>query len=187
MYNHLLTKKEREKLKDPLISNFLNEEENYKKFLEFIESPSFEAKVVLDSAFKEYYKKVKVISYIDKLIHFFSIDLDKKKNRYQANHRLILDKPIRENDSMTMKDSLATTQPSVLNSCGFPLEELLEDLHLYKAWNSLSLKQRKIITLKYQYNLKDVDIADILSDTKQVISYNHKKAIKILRSSVQNK
>ena len=182
----MLTKIKREKLKDPLISNFLKEEENHKKYLEFIEFPSYETKNALDSSFKEYYKKVKVISYIDKLIHFFSIDLDKKKNRYQANHMLILDKPVRENDSMTMKDSLAATQPSVLNSCEFPLEELFEDLHLYKDWNSLPLKQRKIITLKYQYNLKDVDIADILSETKQVISYNHKKAIKTLRSAVHN-
>lgn len=85
-----------------------------------------------------------------------------------------------------MKDNVESQQHAVLYSCRFPLEELLEDLNLYKAWSTLSDKQKKVLTLKYQYNLKDVEIANILSETKQVISYNHNKAINILRRSVKD-
>lgn len=185
-YSYLFTNQEKEKLKEPIVSNFLKDNDNYQKFKAFIESPNHETKNALDSAFKSYYKKIKVITYIDKLIHYFSMDLDKKRNKHHVNHQLILDKPIGENGSMTMKDNITTNQSSILNTCRFPLEELLEDLHLYEAWQSLSDKQKEILTLKYQYDLKDVEVANIVSVSKQVISYNHNKALKILRRSVKN-
>jgi len=184
--NYSFTQKGKEKLKEPIVSNFLKDEDNYQKFLAFIESPNHETKNALDFAFKSYYKRVKVIAYIDKLIHYFSMDLDKKRNKYHADHQLILDKPIGENGSMTIKDNLTTNYSPVLNACRFHLEELLEDLNLYEAWQTLSDKQKKILTLKYQYNLRDVDIANILSETKQVVSYNHNRAIQILRRSVKD-
>lgn len=184
--NYSFSNEEKEKLRDPLVSNFLSEESNHKKFLDFIESPSHETKEALDSAFKAYYKEVKVISYINKLIYFYSIDLDKRKNKYNANNMLILDKPLGDDGSLTMKDNLPSHLPIELNSMRFPLEELLENLDLYQAYNSLSLKQKKILRLKYQYDMQDVEIAASLSETKQVISYNHKKAIEILRRAVKN-
>lgn|GEM_PF-2683371 len=185
-HSYSFTTQEKERLKEPIVSNFLKDDENYQKFTAFIESPIHETKNALDSAFKTYYKWVKVIAYIDKLIHYYSMDLDKKRNKHHANHQLILDKPIGDNGSMTMKNNLASNQHPVLHSCQFPLEELLENLNLYKAWKTLSDKQKKILTLKYQYSLKDVELADILSETKQVISYNHNKAIKILRHSLKD-
>lgn len=184
--NYLFSDQERENLEDPLVANFLNDESNYEKFLAFIESPNPETKTTLDSAFKSYYKNVKVTSYINKLIHFFSIDLDKKKNKYNANNMLILDRPIGEDGNITLKENLPSRLPTELNSMRLPLEELLENLELYEAWTTLSLKQKKILRLKYQYNLKDVEIAATLSETKQVISYNHKKAIQILRDALKD-
>lgn len=181
--SYSFTLKEKAKLKEPIVENFLKIEANYQLFSAFIESPSPEIKNALDSAFKAYYKRVKVIAYIDKLIHYYSMDLDKKINKYNAKQQLILDKPISE--SGTMKDIVPSNQQPILYSFQLPLEELLEDLNLYKAWNSLSDKQKKVLTLKYQYNFKDIEIADILSETKQVISYNHNKAIKVLRQSVK--
>lgn len=185
-YSYLFTKKEQKKLKEPIVSNFLKEEENHQKFMAFIESPNYKTKHALDSAFKSYYKRIKVIAYVDKLIHYYSMDLDKKNNKYYANQPLILDKPISDDSNMTMKDNIASEQQTDLHSCRFHLEDLLEDLNLYKAWSTLSDKQKKVLTLKYQYNLKNVEIADMLSESKQVISYNHKKAIDILRRSVKD-
>ncbi|MBD1221521.1 sigma-70 family RNA polymerase sigma factor [Virgibacillus halodenitrificans] len=186
-HSYSFTDNEREKLKDPIVSNFLSDESNHKKLLAFIEAPNQKTKNALDDAFKSYYKRIKIITYIDRLIHFYSIDLDKKKNKYDRNHMLVLDKPIGEDSDMTWKDNITTNQPPILNSCRFSLEELLEDLHIYKAWATLSVKQKKILTLKYQYNLRDVEIADILSDTKQVVSYNHHKALKILKRAAKVK
>lgn len=186
--SYSFTTQEREKLKEPIVLNFLKVEANYQKFSAFIESPSPEIKNELDSAFKAYYKRAKVIAYIDKLIHYYSIDLDKRINKYRATQQLILDNPISENESgnTTMKDTLPSYEQPMLDSSQLPLEELFEDLNLYKAWNSLSDKQKRVLTLKYQYNLKDVEIADIICETKQVISYNHNKAIKVLRQSVKD-
>lgn len=77
-YSYLFTTQEQEKLKEPIVSNFLKDEDNHQLFMAFIESPTHETKDALDSAFKSYYKRVKVITYIDKLIHYYSMDLDKK-------------------------------------------------------------------------------------------------------------
>lgn len=185
-HSYLFNTKEKEKLNEPIVTNFLKEDDNSEKFKAFIESPSHESKNALDSAFKSYYKRVKIIAYINKLIHYYSVDLDKKINKYHANQQLILDKPISESGNTTMKDTVPFHQHPILYPSQLPLEELLEDLNLYKAWNSLSDKQKKVLTLKYQYNLKDIEIAETLSETKQVISYNHNKAIKILRRSIKD-
>ncbi|WP_405096980.1 hypothetical protein [Oceanobacillus sp. FSL H7-0719] len=184
--SYSFTIQEKEKLKEPIVSNFLKEEANHQKLKAFIESPNQETKHALDSAFRIYYKRVKVIAYIDKLIHYYSMDLDKRNNKHYANHQLILDKPIGEDGNTTLIDIIASEQHPALHPYRFSLEELLEDLNLYKAWNTLSDKQKEVLTLKYQYNLKDVDIAEVLSESKQVISYNHNKAIIILRRSVKD-
>lgn len=184
-HSYFFTKQEKTKLKEPIVLNFLKDEDNQRKFTAFMESQNHEARQALDSAFKAYYKRVKVIAYIDKLIHFYSMDLDKRNNKYHASQQLILDKPIGDDGSATLMDSLASEQQSLLSSCGFPLEELLEDLNLYKAWQTLSDKQKKVLTLKYQYNLKDIEIAEMLSETKQVISYNHNRALSILRRAAK--
>ena len=83
--SYSFTIQERKKLKDPIVSNFLKDDDNRQKFSSFIDSPNDETKKELDSAFRSYYKRVKVIAYLDKLIHFYSIDLDKKRINTRRN------------------------------------------------------------------------------------------------------
>ncbi len=76
---------ERKKM-DPVIHFFLQDQKNRDLLSSFLAKPCPKNKVRLDNAFKVHYKKAKVISYINKLIHFFSIDFDKKVNRYYSRN-----------------------------------------------------------------------------------------------------
>ena len=65
-------------MEQPIVRSFLQSKYNYNLFEEAITNPTPENKQILDQTFKSHFKKIKVIDYVSKLIHYYSIDLQKK-------------------------------------------------------------------------------------------------------------
>lgn len=173
---------------DPVIHLFLQNQKNRDLLSSFIAEPCLENKVRLDNAFKVHYKKAKVTSYINKLIHFFSIDFDKKVNRYYRRNIFL--------SSFVKDDSNARELPfkqlelqkdfydTVLNDQG--LLQSITSEELFHAIKTLSSKQLLILELKYSQNLSNKEIAHILNASPQTISYNLRTALKKLRTKLVN-
>lgn len=178
------------KLKEPILQRFLENSENYSLLLKAVEHPTTENKQLVDNAFKIHFKKIKIISYISNLIYFYSIDFDKKvslnKNRYLLN----LDKTItNEEDSHSTLLELINNDLVDLTSKQFEenqlhLKEHITNKLLYEGLNLLTEKQLKILELYYVCEYNNKQIAKILSESEQTISYNHKKALKKLKSKL---
>ncbi|MGH0425666.1 MULTISPECIES: sigma-70 family RNA polymerase sigma factor [Bacillus] len=179
-----------EKLEDPIMRNFLKDSDNYGLFLNAMEKPTNDNKQLLDKAFKSYFKKVKIISYISNLIYFYSIGFDKKVSINNKRNILNLDKPItNEGENHTtildlMSDDLTDITYMQFEKKQTHLKEHITDELLYEGLSLLSKKQLEILNLYYVHQYNNKQISRILSVSEQTISYNHKKALKILKSQL---
>lgn len=179
-----------EKLENPIMRNFLGDSDNYGLFLNAMEKPTNDNKQLLDKAFKSYFKKVKIISYISNLIYFYSIGFDKKVSINNKRNILNLDKSItneEENNTTIldlMSDDLTDVTYMQFEKKQTHLKEHITDELLYKGLSLLSKKQLEILNLYYVHEYNNKQISRILSVSEQTISYNHKKALKILKSQL---
>ncbi|KAB2455052.1 sigma-70 family RNA polymerase sigma factor [Bacillus sp. CH126_4D] len=155
-----------------------------------MEKPTNDNKQLLDKAFKSYFKKVKIISYISNLIYFYSIGFDKKVSINNKRNILNLDKPItNEGENHTtildlMSDDLTDITYMQFEKKQTHLKEHITDELLYEGLSLLSKKQLEILNLYYVHQYNNKQISRILSVSEQAISYNHKKALKILKSQL---
>lgn len=179
-----------EKLENPIMRNFLGDSDNYGLFLNAMEKPTNDNKQLLDKSFKSYFKKVKIISYISNLIYFYSIGFDKKVSINNKRNILNLDKPItNEGENHTtildlMSDDLTDITYMQFEKKQTHLKEHITDELLYEGLSLLSKKQLEILNLYYVHQYNNKQISRILSVSEQTISYNHKKALKILKSQL---
>lgn len=179
-----------EKLEDPIMRNFLKDSDNYGLFLNAMEKPTNDNKQLLDKAFKSYFKKVKIISYISNLIYFYSIGFDKKVSINNKRNILNLDKTItNEGENHTtildlISDDLTDITYMQFEKKQTHLKEHITDELLYEGLSLLSKKQLEILNLYYVHQYNNKQISRILSVSEQTISYNHKKALKILKSQL---
>ncbi|OJE32351.1 RNA polymerase subunit sigma-70 [Bacillus tropicus] len=179
-----------EKLENPIMRNFLKDSDNYGLFLNAMEKPTNDNKQLLDKAFKSYFKKVKIISYISNLIYFYSIGFDKKVSINNKRNILNLDKPItNEGENHTtildlMSDDLTDITYMQFEKKQTHLKEHITDELLYEGLSLLSKKQLEILNLYYVHQYNNKQISRILSVSEQTISYNHKKALKTLKSQL---
>ncbi|WP_410985023.1 sigma-70 family RNA polymerase sigma factor [Bacillus cereus] len=183
--------KYRDKLKEPIIQQFLKEPKNYDLFEKAITNPTEENKQKLDNAFKTYYKNIRMISYISKLVYFYSIDFDKKISLNTKRFLLSLDAPIRKEESdTTSKIDILVSSDEDLTYLAFEklqqsIKDHISDEYLLKALQLLSEKQLRILSLIYINNCTNKQAAKILGESEQNISQHHKRAIKKLKQSIK--
>ncbi|BCB36019.1 DNA-directed RNA polymerase sigma-70 factor [Bacillus cereus] len=185
-YNQLdvFYEKYQDKLNQPIVESFLREDKNYFLFKNAIIDPTEENKHRLDLAFKQHYKQVKMISYISKLIYFYSIDFDKKISLNNQRQLLNLDTPIStEENNTTSKLDILTSSKEDLTYLEFEniqkdIKEHISNDILFASLNLLSDKQLEILKLIYIVNYNNKEVAKLLGESEQTVSYNHKKPLK---------
>lgn len=183
--------KHKKKMEQPIVRSFLQSKYNYNLFEEAITNPTPENKQILDQTFKSHFKKIKVIDYVSKLIHYYSIDLQKKITLNKQRNVLNLDSTVATKDGdmiskydiITLDNEDNTYDKFIQNEDN--LQSHLNDELLIKSFCKLSKKQIKILNLFYLEEYTNKEIAKILGESEQTISYNHKSAIKKLKQSMQ--
>lgn len=143
----------------------------------------------MDKAFKEFYGSVKALSYLSNLIYYNAINFDKTVNKHDNREMLTLDQPLQEaagNEGATYKDMLYYPSPDMTDSIAREnMADYVEDPNLYQAIQTLTPKQREILTLKYIHNLKNKEIARIFDNSPQNVSKMHQRALGKLKDYLQ--
>jgi RNA polymerase sigma factor (sigma-70 family) len=175
-------------LEQPIMKEFLRLEENRTLLNKHLQSPSKEEKEELDRRFKAFYKKLKTIKYINSLIRMYAIDYDKRLKKQNTRNLLILDAPLtyhHKGEETTLANTMKAAQQGVMErepyQYGRELKEQIAEDWLYKALESLTPKQLKVLELLYVHQVNRKDIAIQLGSSRQNISNIHSKAIKKLR------
>lgn len=173
------------KLNEPIVKCFLENPDNYALFEEAVKNPNLSNRENLDIAFKRHFRQIKIINYINKLIHYYSIDFDRKISLNKKRFLLKLDDSTEDLDKSFRYNTLISSKTD-LTDLGYERIQLdirdhVSDTNLFKALNSLSNKQLTILNLIYIYNYKNNEAAKILKESEQVICYHHKRAITKLK------
>jgi RNA polymerase sigma factor (sigma-70 family) len=116
------------------------------------------------------------IKYMANLIHYNSINYDKKRRLKDNRFPLMLD-----ND-----ENLESVLLTVYDSESVPpnLKDHITDHSLYQAYESLSAKQQQVLSFAYVQALNDKEIARILGVSQQNVSKHRLKALTKLRSLI---
>lgn len=119
------------------------------------------------------------IKYIANLIHYNSINYDKKRKVIANRYPLTLD------NNEGIESSLIASYDSEQNPPD--LKDHLTNPLLFQAYSTLSEQQQKILSLAYVQKLNDKEIATILCRSQQNISKHRLKALAKLRQLITNK
>jgi RNA polymerase sigma factor (sigma-70 family) len=177
------------KLNEPIIKNFLHKDDNLYLLFENIKNPSCRNRREIDERFKKHYNDIKVKSYINSLIYFYSIDYDKKVRKIRNRYVPLLDQEIKTSSSETShshKDFLLKFEEDYIESYCTKSNDILENIENEKLFNSLKLlteKQRYILSLIYIKDFSNKDVAELLNESQQNISNIHRSALKKLKTS----
>jgi RNA polymerase sigma factor (sigma-70 family) len=179
-------------LNEPIIKDFLKIPEHRSLLIEIINTENVDKRILLDQKFKVFYKRARIVKYIDSLIHFYSIDFDKKIRKVKNRFPLILD--TQENGSSDVTSLLEVIPSSipepldiVTNEKAASLKEIVENENLYSALEKLTDKQLSVLELIYVKNLSNKEVANFFNESPQNISKVHKQTIKKLRVLLMEK
>lgn len=176
-------------LQNEVIKSFLKQAKNEQLLAQVLMDPSKKNIKLLDKEFKAYYLKIKVIKYISSLIHFYTIDFDKKNNQRNRRFILMLDAPKHESDDnptnlIDVQPSKHTTETDYFESMQ-TFQELIESAKLYNAYQKLTSKQKKVLDLIYIQGYNTKEVARFYKETPQNISNIHKRALKKIKKSFE--
>lgn len=108
------------------------------------------------------------VSYITSLLHFNSINFDKKKRKDSERFCLVLDDT--EGEQVQHENSINTDFTENLT-----LEDQIIDSQLYSNYMNLTKREREVLNLSVYHELSDTSIAKLLKITQQSVTKTKKK------------
>lgn len=173
-------------MRNPVIQEFLEDENNKSLFYQAFENPKEDNIRQLDIQFKRFYRYNRIIRYLSGLIRRYPIDYDKRVKLRKNRYPLTVDKTVTHNNTgstMTMVDLI---QDKSQKSSDYYLFKqsgsiFLENEQLLKLIEELNRKQRQILYLYYEIGFNNKEIGSLFGQTEQNISYWHKKTLKYLK------
>lgn len=170
----------RDTIKRPIINGFLSEGNNMSLLEKSILEPTFENKKKVEESFQSYYKKIREIKYISRLIHFFSKDFDKRVRKHNTRNVLVLDADVPNGYEISFKNHIIDEDATIDTPRNSSFLEKIESDELLFALGQLNEKQRMILEMKYYDELTLKQIAKIFNTSSQNISHHHRQALKKL-------
>ncbi|MGE7623018.1 sigma factor-like helix-turn-helix DNA-binding protein [Viridibacillus sp. NPDC096237] len=176
-------------MKQPIMKEFLKSGENQHIFNKAINDMDKESIEQLNASFRRYYKNIILISYISKTIHFSAIEFDKKlRNYYKKNLPIpgVTEESIAQEKHLLMDLLMSTDEDTTFINFQQKqknISDYIANAHLNSKMKLLSNKQLRILELIYIHNINNKQIAKILNESEQTISYNHQAALKKLRNA----
>lgn len=174
-------------LKQSVLKAFLEEENHEEELARSISNPTQLNIDQVNESFRTFYLELRLVKYLSQLIHFYSMDVNKRYRRHFARHSYIMDQPLSYDHSLYLHDVLASKEPSteqLVLDTSKGLEELIENPRLYHQFLSLSDKQKIVLNLQYVHGLSHKEIAKKVGSTPQNISQIGARALKKLREAL---
>lgn len=163
-----------------LLQTFLTDEKINKIYLSYLEQPSAYKKDMIEKLFQIHVRKIQLLSYFSKILHFESQKYDKKIRHINNVNQLILDKNVNDGEG-TVLELIEGEQPFDELEFSTDLELVFEDKHLYKIVSNLSSRQKDVLLLLYVEGLTEIEAAQRLGVTKQSINKTKNQTLKKIK------
>lgn len=178
-------------LENTIVKSFLMREKNQKLLVQVICEPTEENKKLIDNEFKKFYFDVRFTSYISTILYFNAINFDKRHRKMLNRQPLTVDQPIKDDTSSTSFNAMLVDAEmeiqveDILRSDN--IEDYITNPVLYEAIQSLTEKQKEVISLAYVKGLTDTEISKVLNKSQQAVSKIHKTALKSICKFIKRK
>lgn len=180
-YQILLRSKCKEIMKHPIVKHFLSNPQHYRLFKNVMENSNEKDAESLDAKFKQFYKEIRIIKYMNSMIRIFSIDFDKRIRKNQNRYPLTVDHPEAGERLPVQGGNDAYEEFLNLEE---DLGQHIQDQNLYQAIQGLTEKQKSVLTKIYVHGAAMQEIADSLGESRQNISNIHKKGLENIRKQM---
>ena len=174
--------------KNQLLASFLGHPDYFAAYRLAMENPTTENLERLDRFFKEFYFDIRFTSYISSTIYFNAINFDKRQRIQNSRHSVTLDATIPEGDGRSFAEMLGDAE-SFISLDALLMDASLPDqvasANLFAALQTLTPKQLQILELSYVNGLNDTEIGIALSKSQQTVSKTRKRALRALRSCLE--
>lgn len=172
----------------PIIKLFLQQPANRASFLAALENPTSPYVNELNDKFEFFYYRTRIQKYLCSLIHFYSIDYDKRERKHRERYLSILDKPASEFENGTSLLELLDYDLDMDNwNYSFELSSILSDEDLIIAIRKLTHKQGVVLSLYFINGYTNKEIAAYFKETPQNISNIRKQAIHKIRQNYRKR
>lgn len=118
-------------------------------------------------------KIMRFIKYMANLIHYNSVNFDKKRRVLANRYTLIPTNDEYPETKMLLSHDFITMT--------IDLKDHISDPSLFRAYTTLSEPQQRILSFAYVQRLNDREIAEVMGGTQQNISKQRLKALTKLR------
>ncbi|WP_156330904.1 sigma factor-like helix-turn-helix DNA-binding protein [Salimicrobium jeotgali] len=159
----------------------MNEGNNKELFREATNENNFEASNCLDQRFREFYLRVRLIHYADKLARLYVKSYGEKKRKHYAE--LTLDTSVQNGSEgeTSIKDLYPHPQPPLVEETARSIEDILPTKKMIQIYQSFSKQKQIILHLWVYVQLSIREIAEVLSCSPQNVSKLKAKALSQLR------
>jgi len=163
-----------------LLETFLIDTENKQLYNSYLEDSTVKKKEMLERRFSYHVKKIRILSYFIKTLHFESKRFDMKIRNFAYQNPLILDKTS-DDYGANLLDLIASDNRFERDLDSNKLEEIIEDKNLNRIVSALTAKQKVILNLIYVKDLQEETVAKQLGITIQAVNKTKKTALNNIR------
>lgn len=169
---------------NPIITSFLENESMKELYSDYLNNPNEFTKEIIEYHFSQHFRKIQILSYFSKTLHFDAQRFDKKLRGQTEKYPLILNQEnglediilveISEDDTFINYENL--TVDSYEN-----LTEIISSKKLYTIIDSLKPKNKELLYLLYVKGLEEKEVAQLLGLTIQAVNKRKNTILKQIK------
>ncbi|WP_044899305.1 sigma-70 family RNA polymerase sigma factor [Brevibacillus thermoruber] len=156
-----------------LMRSFLKQPEIQKLYRKWVDHPDDkDTSNELNERFKKFYSEIRLIKYISSVIRYTAIEFDVRERKQYQLHQ-----PLEEEFSqkLCVNMDIAFDENDLLG-------EVIGDERVLRAVQTLTERERSILTLFYLQGNKEIEIANRFGITQQAVSKTKRRAIQKLQN-----
>lgn len=176
-------------IQNRLLQTFLADEKVKKLYLSYKQDPSKQKKDIIESLFQVHVRKVQLLTYFSKILHFESQRFDMKVRKLHQTNPLILDKGINDEEGSIVhligEETPAYELSFVSDTHPYNFTNIFEDEALYRTISKLSERQKEVLYLLYVEELTEIEVAQKLGITKQAVNKTKNQSLKKIKQDYE--
>ncbi|WP_240416636.1 hypothetical protein [Paenibacillus periandrae] len=170
--------------KNSVIQGFFENQSHVCLLAKYLRTPTPENLLHLEVAFRRFFFRIRFTKYLSSLIRFSDIDYHRNRIKNEQRNVLIFDSPNEEGEGTfgeMLQGMTVTIEDDITATDSQAFQQSLDSDSLFFAFNSLTDRQKFIITLAYSCCVLDTDIANLLQISQQAISKTRQSALRKMR------
>ncbi|MEK4277691.1 sigma factor-like helix-turn-helix DNA-binding protein [Paenibacillus sp. FSL R7-0026] len=171
-----------------VLARFFENPLHVSAFMAYVRAPIEKNFLFVSNLFREHFFNIRFVKYLSSLISFATIDYHRSYGKHLLRNQLIFDVPAGNEGDMSLGEfvSLQQQPPDNMSFILTPEQfcESIEHNALFKAFSTISDRQKEVITLVYAVGLLDSEIAHIFGVSQQAITKSRISALRKMRTHI---